>query len=173
MLNPNHESEAGILDDLYDDKYFSNPIELIKRYVELRKNKIHVDLSDIGYLLSMNSIEDKLKIYYWLVKEKHQAVKQENYEYAAVLRDAQKDLGDVIDVITTGNEYRTAKEFLEKKGIKGIDLEFERHFLRRVEQIGEYYFNRMGFAADMIPGEFVNSLGLTGEYLDSLKERYF
>src|SRR3989338_7945589 len=128
MFNPNQESEACILDYLDDDKYFSNPIELIKKYVELREKKKHVDLSDIEYLLSMNSEEDKLRIYHWLVKEKHQAVKQENYEYAAVIR---------------------------------------------VEKKGEDYFNDMGFAVDMIPGEFVNSLGLTKGYLDSLNVKYF
>jgi len=173
MFNPNQESEACILDYLDDDKYFSNPIELIKKYVELREKKKHVDLSDIEYLLSMNSEEDKLRIYHWLVKEKHQAVKQENYEYAAVLRDAQNDLEGVIDVITASNEYRTAKEFLEKKGIESVDLKFERHFLIRVEKKGEDYFNDMGFAVDMIPGEFVNSLGLTKGYLDSLNVKYF
>ena len=173
MFSPNQESEACILDYLDDNKYFSNPIELIKKYVELRKNKTNADLSDIEDLMSMSSAEDKLRIYHWLVKEKHQAVKQENYEYAAILRDAQNGLDGVIDVITASEEYRTAKEFLEENGIKGIDLKFEKHFLKRVEQIGEDYFNAMGFAVDVLPGEFVNSFGLIGEYLDSLKGKYF
>jgi len=131
---PTKEPEFWISD------VFNDPRGLVERYIQFKKEGVskhdgileyQEKLEIIKDVLALHKPEDKLKQYFWLIKEKHKCTEEEDFEYSAVLRDAQKDLTDVLCNI---NILKEVREFLEKKNIEDIDFKFEKYLLSIVEK---------------------------------------
>jgi len=173
------EPELWVLDVINDpEKLVIRYINFVKQGIDINKDdgvlEYYEKLNSIKGALALHELKDKLTSYFWLIEEKLDSIEKKEYEYAAVLRDVQKDLTGIL--VGKNETLGLVQKFLMKKKEKeNVELEFEKYLLRAVKENGkirELDFMELSILTAIVPIKYLESVGMVQEfsgYYNSLK----
>ena len=163
----------------------NDPKGLVQAYVanrysdaQLSSQRFLTEYLTKWHLLQL-SPEERFKGFYWLLNKKYSSVDNENFEYAAAVRDSLSDLEDVLLPYKKSEAYRAMVDFIKaEQGLEKLEIEskYEQFLMSvfdaNIAASGKMELDFMDVQIMILPIHFIeNTFRKTSQFIDYLENR--
>lgn len=125
------------------------------------------------------SQDDRFKAFYWLLNKKYSSIDNENFEYAAAVKDSLSDLEDILYPYKRAEVYRAMVDFLKaEQGLQNSEIEskYEQFLIgvfdANISASGKMELDYMDVQTIMLPIKFIEEcFGKTREFTEYFVNR--